>query len=150
MPVRLNFTCNAVTVEWSRIHLDSERLTGRSDRSQREPGRPAKPQREGTSLMDMNPQRRIDDGLGDSPAALRLRGLLPPQGAAMRERDLITMDLTAPALAEPLMRNDDFTAERFFDATEGHEAAQRIVAELVDIEPVKGDDDEADDFLVEE
>lgn len=100
--------------------------------------------------MDMNPQRRIDDGLGDSPAALRLRGLLPPQGAAMRERDLITMDLTAPALAEPLMRNDDFTAERFFAATEGHEAAQRIVAELVDIEPVKGDDDEADDFLVEE
>ena len=93
-------------------------------------------------------QRRIDDGLGNSPAALRARGLMPPltQGGAMRERDLKTMDI---GFVEPLMRNDAATKERLAAALWGHNEAQRIVAELVDIEPVKDDDDE-DDFTADE
>lgn len=99
---------------------------------------------------------RPDDYLGRTEFALRLRGLdrsgyLPvlTQGGAMRERDLKTMDLDAPALVEPLMRNDAATKERLAAALWGHNEAQRIVAELVDIEPVKDDDDE-DDFTADE
>jgi hypothetical protein len=74
---------------------------------------------EGGATVDMNPQRRVDDGLGDDPAMRRIRGLVGVD------------DLIAGRQAE-------------MDRAAGVFLAMHPRGELIDIEP---DEDEADDYI---